>query len=538
MRTKRRLTSLMAVILSIFVIAGTAVSSAGASKGSVITIVRLTIDAPETGKYPSTTAELPSTAHSCVKKVEWSGKLDTDGTFMPRTTYKVTVTLGIKEGADNYFSSKTINATVNKKEADEVIWYADDEITVTYTFPQFGTGDVLTMAHITLEAPAVGAKPASTAKLPSTASTYIKDLTWSGPLDENGCFQAGTEYTATITLGVRDGLDRKFSTKTFDATVNGEIIDAATLTRVSDKELIIPVEFTRLAGSAPKTEVRTLEKAVLTIAAPVAGETPATTAKIVSGEGCYVKNVTWSGALEGGRFQGGVAYTAVITLGIEDNANVKFSNDFFDAVVNDVIVDDEMTRVSDKELIIPVGFDKTPMPEEPVKTIFTDVPGSSPYASAVAWAVEKGVTNGTSDTTFTPDGTCSQSQILTFLWRAKGSPKPQGTMELTGIDAGQYYYQASLWAAEQGMLAEGDYYPDSPCTRAMAVTYLWKQAGSPAAATNAAFRDVPAGADYAQAVAWAVSGGITNGTGPDTFSPAATCTRGQIAAFLYRAFAS
>lgn len=541
MRTKRRLASLMAVILSVFVIAGTATLCEGASKGTAITKVRLTIDAPESGRYPADTAELPSTAHSTVKKVEWSGKLDADGTFMYRTTYKVTVTLGIKKDANYYFSSKSINATVNGKEADEVLWYADDEITVTYTFPQFGTGDILTMARITLEAPAVGARPADTAHMPSTASTYIKNLTWSGPLDANGCFQAGTEYTATITLGVKDGLNRKFSDKTFDATVNGEIIDAATLTRVSDKEMIVPVEFTRLAGGAPQTEVKTLEKAVLTIAAPVAGETPAASAEIVSGEGCFVKNVTWSGALEDGKFQGGVAYTAVITLGIEDGANVKFSNDFFDAIVNDVIVDDEMTRVSDKELIIPVGFDKTPMPEEtvpePVKTIFTDVPGSSPYASAIVWAVEKGVTNGTSATTFTPDGTCSQAQILTFLWRAKGSPMPQGTMELTGIDAGQYYYQASLWAAEQGMLAEGDYYPDSPCTRAMAVTYLWKQAGSPAA-PSASFADVPDGAGYARAVAWAVANGVTNGTGPAAFSPDATCTRGQIATFLYRAFAS
>lgn len=539
MRVKRRLTSLMAVILCMCVMAGTMIVNAGAA--SVITKVRLTVESPQSGKYPSTTAKLPSTAHSIVKKVEWSGKLDTDGTFMYRTTYKVTVTLGIKKDANYYFSSKAINATVNGKEADEVLWYADDEITVTYTFPQFGTGDILTMARITLEAPAVGAKPAATAQMPSTASTYIKDLTWSGPLDSNGCFQAGTEYTATITLGVKDGLDRKFSDKTFDATVNGEIIDAATLTRVSDKELIIPVEFTRLAGSAPKTEPKVLEKAVLTVAAPVAGETPAASAKIVSGEGCYVKNVTWSGALDGGKFQGGVAYTAVITLGIEDSANVKFSNDFFDAIVNDVIVDDEMTRVSDKELIIPVAFDKTPMPEEstpePVKTRFADVEASSPYAAAIVWAVEKGITNGTSATTFTPNGTCSQAQILTFLWRAKGSPKPQGTMELTGVDAGAYYYQASLWAAEQGMLSEGDYYPDSPCTRAMAVSYLWKQAGSPAAPA-ASFTDVPANADYAQAVAWAVANGVTNGTGAATFSPANTCTRGQIATFLYRAFAT
>lgn len=538
MRIKKRLTALLAVVMCACIMAGTMTVSVGAS--SVITKIRLTVDAPGSGKHPAKTAKLPSTAHSTVKKVEWSGELDTDGSFMPRTTYKVTVTLGIKEGADYYFSSKAINATVNEKAADEIIWYDDDEVTVSYTFPQFGTGDVLTKATITMDAPAVGEKPAATATLPSTASTYVKSIQWSGALDSNGRFQAGTEYTATITLGVKEGLSRKFSTKTFDATVNGVLIDAATLTRVSDKELIIPVEFERLAGTAPAAEPKVLEEVQLSIAAPEAGQTPAASATLTSGDGCYIKDVKWSGALDNGKFQGGVEYTASITLAIQDNANVKFSDQFFDAVVNGVIIDAAtLNRVSDKELIVPVEFEKTaPAETAPASgaTGFTDVQASSPYAPAIVWAVERGITNGTSPTTFTPDGTCSQAQILTFLWRAKGSPKPQGTMEITGIDAGQYYYQASLWAAEQGMLAEGDYDPDSPCTRAMAVTFLWKQAGSPA--STAAFSDVPAGADYAQAVAWAVANGVTNGTGPSTFSPASTCTRGQIATFLYRAFAN
>lgn len=162
------------------------------------------------------------------------------------------------------------------------------------------------------------------------------------------------------------------------------------------------------------------------------------------------------------------------------------------------------------------------------------MPAASPYVDSIAWAVEKGITNGASATQFSPGNTCSQAQILTFLWRANGSPEPVGAMEISGINPGKYYYKASLWAAEQGMLEEGDYDPDAPCTRAMAVTYLWKQAGSPSVAT-ASFADVPSNAEYAKAVAWAVANGITKGVRADTFAPDNTCTRGQIVTFLYRA---
>ena len=107
-------------------------------------------------------------------------------------------------------------------------------------------------------------------------------------------------------------------------------------------------------------------------------------------------------------------------------------------------------------------------------------------------------------------------------------------MEAEGFDGTEYYYKAALWAAEQGMV-EGEFDPGTLCTRSMAVTYLWKQAGSPAVAATASFTDVPAGAAYAQAVAWALEKGITNGTSATTFGPDASCSRGQIMTFLYRA---
>ena len=168
-------------------------------------------------------------------------------------------------------------------------------------------------------------------------------------------------------------------------------------------------------------------------------------------------------------------------------------------------------------------------PTVPTVGGFTDVKTGDYFADPVLWAVEKKITAGTSATTFAPNATCTQSQILTFLWRAKGEPKPTGTVSGT-----QYYATAAQWAKEQGLT--DNFSAEADCTRAMVVTYLWKLAGSPKTGTSN-FTDVSANADYAQAVAWAVEQGITGGTGNGQFSPASTCTRGQIVTFLYRAFA-
>ena len=166
---------------------------------------------------------------------------------------------------------------------------------------------------------------------------------------------------------------------------------------------------------------------------------------------------------------------------------------------------------------------------------FTDVKSNDYYADAVLWAVEKKITSGTSATTFSPGATCSKAQILTFLWRANGSPESTAANPFTDIKTTDYYYRAALWATEKGLVSGSTFGANTDCTRAMTVEYLWKVAGSPTPSAKASFTDVPANADYAQAVAWAVENKITSGTGGGNFSPAATCTRGQIVTFLYRA---
>ena len=166
---------------------------------------------------------------------------------------------------------------------------------------------------------------------------------------------------------------------------------------------------------------------------------------------------------------------------------------------------------------------------------FSDVKETDYFADAVQWAVERNITSGTSKTTFSPSMTCNRAQILTFLWHANGSPEPTAANPFADIQTGDYFYKAALWAAEKGLVSGSTFSANTDCTRAITVEYMWKAAGSLAPAGKADFDDVPANADYAQAVAWAVENEITSGTGGGNFSPTATCTRGQIVTFLYRA---
>lgn len=167
---------------------------------------------------------------------------------------------------------------------------------------------------------------------------------------------------------------------------------------------------------------------------------------------------------------------------------------------------------------------------------FVDVPADAYYADAVTWAVEQGITVGTSATTFSPNVSCTRAQMVTFLWRANGSPKATAANSFTDVSADSYYYDAVLWAAEKGITtgtSATTFSPDATLTRSQAVTFLYRAAGSPAA-SNSSFNDVAADAYYANAVAWAVSEGVTAGTGGNNFSPNADCTRAQIVTFLYR----
>ncbi len=171
---------------------------------------------------------------------------------------------------------------------------------------------------------------------------------------------------------------------------------------------------------------------------------------------------------------------------------------------------------------------------------FTDVPSGAYYEDAVIWAVKNGITGGTSATTFDPNGICTRAQAVTFLWRAAGSPAPKSTaMPFTDVPAGSYYYDAVLWAIEKGITkgtSDTTFSPNANCSRGQIVTFLWRSQMSPDAAAANPFTDVAADAYYTSAVLWAVEKSITGGTSATTFSPSTNCTRAQIVTFLYRVY--
>ena len=174
----------------------------------------------------------------------------------------------------------------------------------------------------------------------------------------------------------------------------------------------------------------------------------------------------------------------------------------------------------------------------PQTGVFVDVATGSYYEDAVDWAVGNGITQGTDATHFSPDGICTRAQAVTFLWRAAGSPKPETrTMPFTDVPAGSYYYDAVLWAVENDITkgtSDTTFSPNMTCTRAQIVAFLWRSEKSPAAGTANPFADVKSAAYYADAVLWAVKENITRGTTNTTFSPDADCTRSQIVTFLWR----
>ena len=178
---------------------------------------------------------------------------------------------------------------------------------------------------------------------------------------------------------------------------------------------------------------------------------------------------------------------------------------------------------------------------ESVDLPFTDVSEDAYYAEAVAWAVENKITSGASATTFAPNATCTRAQMVTFLWRAAGSPEPAGTASaFTDVSASDYFAKAVAWAVEQNITtgtSSTTFSPKATVSRAQAVTFLWRAAGAPVAEGTNAFADVASGAYYAPAVQWAVNAGVTSGVSSTAFAPVSACTRAQIVTFLFRSAA-
>ena len=182
----------------------------------------------------------------------------------------------------------------------------------------------------------------------------------------------------------------------------------------------------------------------------------------------------------------------------------------------------------------------TPTPDPGQENPFTDVGETDYYYAPVLWAYYNGVTDGATDTTFDPNGNCTRGQVVTFLWRAAGSPEPSSdTTKFTDVHTGDYYYDAVLWAVEKGITdgtSDTEFSPNQSCTRGQVVTFLWRAENQPETAEKTTkFTDIGENDYYYTAVLWAVEKGITDGTSETEFSPNKDCTRGQVVTFLYRA---
>ena len=181
-------------------------------------------------------------------------------------------------------------------------------------------------------------------------------------------------------------------------------------------------------------------------------------------------------------------------------------------------------------------------PEEPAAPVFKDVAEGNYYTEAVTWGVVKNIVKGVSENEFAPVAMCTRAQIVTFLWRAAGSPKASADTKIafTDLKEGSYYYDAVVWAVENGITVgttATTFDPNAVCTRGQVVTFLWRAAGSPKVEAEMPFADVAEGTYYYDAVVWATENGITNGVSATAFAPANECTRAQAITFVYRAFA-
>lgn len=359
-------------------------------------------------------------------------------------------------------------------------------------------------------------------------------------------------YTDTIpVLGVT--LDKQTmnltvgSTGTLTATITPTDAANQSLTWTSDKEAVATVD----------------ENGKVTA---VAEGTAKITVKTVDGEKTAVCAVTVTAKTSGGSSSGGSSTPTypITTPDKTENGSVTVTPKSAkrgsvvtitvtpDAgyVLDKLTVTDKdgkelsLTKKSDTEytFVMPAGkVEITPsfvkQAEEPSR-VFVDVKTGDYFYDAVLWAVGKGITNGTSAETFSPEAPCTRAQIVTFLWRAAGSPVVNYAMDLSDVAGDAYYAEAVRWALSEGITtgtSDHTFSPDAVCTREQAVTFLYRAAGSPAVSGESAFEDVGADAYYARAVAWAAQNGVTNGISQALFGTGSDCTRAQIVTFLYRA---
>lgn len=422
--------------------------------------------------------------------------VDSNGDIKVLKAGETTITIRAAETEDYQAAETSYKLIVSHKYAGD--WQKDGN----RYYQVCGCGDkrytdTIPVLGVTLDKQTMNLTAGSTGSLTATinpADAANKSLTWTSDntavatVNENGVVTAVAEGTAKITVKTADGEKTAVCTVTVTAKTSGSSSSSS--------------------SSRPSYPITTPDKT----------------------ENGSV-NISSTSAKRG----------SVVTITVTPDAGY---------VLDKLTVTDKdgkelsLTKKSDTEytFVMPAGkveiapsFVK--QAEEPSR-VFVDVKTGDYFYDAVQWAVGKGITNGTSAETFSPEDPCTRAQIVTFLWRAAGSPVVNYAMDLSDVAGDAYYAEAVRWALSEGITtgtSDHTFSPDAVCTREQAVTFLWRAAGSPAVSGESAFEDVGADAYYARAVAWAAQNGVTNGISQVLFGTGNDCTRAQIVTFLYRA---
>ena len=466
------------------------------------------------------------------------------GRFEGGKQYQIMMYLVAEEGyefAATAGGALQVKATLNGKPVLPEISGNKKEIVVTYYFTEATDGAEITAAAVTgITAPVIGAYPDYTADIADAryalkgssgvreknGITWINNKTGTAMVVGADKFEAGVSYSVVVGVTAKDGY--AFHTDLLNApqitgSINGELVDVS-----GQDEYNAYLTYTFEALS----EKKTLSSVTVTVDEPKSGAKPSFSATVPAGANYTVEAVSWfcdedNAHLGSGDVYGAKTYILNVTLAPKNGYKFVADSEGLGGTLNG---QSTQVRNVDGGRVLVTRYFQLDKPNP-----FTDIKESDYFYDPVLWAVSNGVTNGTSATAFSPEMTCSQAHILTFLWRAVGTPDPTIASPYSNpaVKSGQYFYKAFVWAWEKGLIDNTAHDPDAPCSRSDVVTYLWKLDGSLRTGSSS-FTDVPASAPYAQAVAWAVEKGITNGMSATTFGPDITCNRGQIVTFLWR----
>ena len=428
---------------------------------------------------------------------------------------KTAATYGDKPFTFTYEASKAATVTSSNPSVATV---RDNNGTVTVTIVGAGTTEISVSFDADTDYSAASDKFTLTV---NKATPTVSIIAEPASLVGGGTVKltvSGVPEGGTVTVTQRD--DRGSADKTLDLTANGEISVCLSNTTAKYTFTVVYADDDNYNGDNASCEVSVTRRHTSSV-------TPGNTVSVPSTPNGTV-TVTPSNASKGTN----------VTVTVKPNEGYELGSLAVKDASGNLL---PLTDLGNGKFSFVMPASKVSVEAEFVKTAatsFADVPANAYFADAVKWAVDKGITNGLSDTMFGPYESCTRAQIVTFLWRAAGSPEPKAMSSFTDVPASAYYAKAVAWAVENGItngMTATEFAPDATCTRGQSVTFLHR-ALKGTASGSANFTDVKSDAFYADAINWAVANNVTNGTSNTTFSPNADCTRAEIVTFLYRAY--